>query len=270
MKHYYGVLLVYLFITGCASNANYFENSQGRDLGSNIDAAIAAIDDAGEKLLIAAADGKSEEVKQLLYRGAEIESKDTDGYTALHIAVINDHPEVVKLLLFEGADKNTQNFRGFTPVISAVKDENLTVVQMLLANGADANIKNADGDNVYLLAKNSTSRALRDLIKNYNMVFGVFLDVRGKDLDEKLFIDVASTALRKRGWRIQGFDDSKVQASLENGGLMYKCIIELNNEDILVRFVKGYGSHTFYHLRNLRNDIDRALRANMISSYTNY
>jgi len=267
MNNFYSIMLISLLIGGCASKPNNFENSQSEDL---VKFAYAAIVDANEKLLVAAVDGNREEVKQLLYRGAELESKDTDGNTALHIAVLNDHSDVVKLLLFEGADKNTQNNRGFTPVVSAVKTNNITIVQMLLADGADANIKNADGDNVYLLAKKGASRPLRDLIKNYNMVFGVYLDVRGKDVNEKLFFDAASMALRKRGWQIQRFDDSSVQGRLENGGLTYKCLIELNNDDILVRFVKGYGSDTFNHLRNLRNDIDRALRSNIISSSANY
>jgi ankyrin repeat protein len=47
---------------------------------------------------VAASEGNEEVVKQLLENGADVEVKDSDGWTALHRAASEGHEEVIKLL----------------------------------------------------------------------------------------------------------------------------------------------------------------------------
>jgi len=54
--------------------------------------------------MIASMKGNYEVVKALLARGAEVDLRDNDGFTALVLASARGHREVVKLLLAAGAD----------------------------------------------------------------------------------------------------------------------------------------------------------------------
>ena len=49
-------------------------------------------------------DGDAQQVRALLQDGAEINSKDQHGLTALMLAVINQHAEIVRLLVRADAD----------------------------------------------------------------------------------------------------------------------------------------------------------------------
>src|SRR5688500_20182950 len=60
-------------------------------------------------LMRAALDGKTERVKELIDRGADINQRDDNGRTALMFAVINLHYQTIKVVLEYGADVNTKS-----------------------------------------------------------------------------------------------------------------------------------------------------------------
>jgi ankyrin repeat protein len=103
-------------------------------------------------LLQAAAQGNTAVVQQLLDKGANIESKDKNGYTALILAAVFNNTEVVKLLLARGANIEAKNNDGNTALIWAAFKDKLEVVKLLLANGANINAKNNDGDTALTMA----------------------------------------------------------------------------------------------------------------------
>ena len=80
----------------------------------------------------AAKEGKVKELNRLLHDdGADPDSKDDDGVSALSAAAEQGHAVCVAALLSRGADANTQD-KGATPIISACMEGHLAVVRALL------------------------------------------------------------------------------------------------------------------------------------------
>jgi ankyrin repeat protein len=55
----------------------------------------------------------------LLDRGADVEAKYADNFTALHLAVVSNQAEAVELLLDRGADIGVEDKDGHTPCETA-------------------------------------------------------------------------------------------------------------------------------------------------------
>jgi len=91
----------------------------------------------------AAAKGDIDQVKSLISKGANVNSKDYRlgmmGMTSLHYAAEHGHKDIVELLIAKGADINAKDQQGDTPVIWAIagrSPNSKEVVQLLTANGA--------------------------------------------------------------------------------------------------------------------------------------
>lgn len=67
----------------------------------------------------------------MLARGAEINAKTNDGFTALIHAAKRGHAEVVKALLAHGADVNAKGMKGETVLTGAKKNGHKEIVRML-------------------------------------------------------------------------------------------------------------------------------------------
>jgi len=94
-------------------------------------------------LFAASQEGFAEVAKTLIGKGADLEQKDdTDGATALAVAVYRDQAAVMKLLIDAGADVNTQTKQGFTPLSLAAEKGNADLIKLLLKKGANVGIKN--------------------------------------------------------------------------------------------------------------------------------
>ena len=78
----------------------------------------------------------------LLDRGADITTKDENGYTALHLAVKNDFKEMVKWLLDRGADiEQITDDSEQTAVHIAAKNGCMEVLELLLERGGNVNAR---------------------------------------------------------------------------------------------------------------------------------
>jgi|ETN07SMinimDraft_1059922.scaffolds.fasta_scaffold27627_4 ankyrin repeat protein len=92
-------------------------------------------------LIDAARDGSIALVRRELSRGADVNAKDKDGFTPLHLAANKGHKEIVKLLIAEGADVNAKDDGGRTPLHGTAYWGRKEIVELLIAKGADVNVK---------------------------------------------------------------------------------------------------------------------------------
>ena len=81
-----------------------------------------------------------EAVRELLARGAAVDTADNDGNTPLCIASWKGHLEVVRELLTRGAAVDTARNDGATPLYLASLKGHLEVVRELLARGASRHV----------------------------------------------------------------------------------------------------------------------------------
>ena len=115
----------------------------------------AKIHDTGLALINAANKGDSEVVEALLDSGADINARDEQNQTALHLAASRGHTPIVKLLLERGADVNAKNLFGQTPLLAPVYRGSLDTVRALLDAGADVDARSGFAGQTLLLAVSS-------------------------------------------------------------------------------------------------------------------
>jgi ankyrin repeat protein len=93
------------------------------------------------RLRVAARDGRIDHIRSLLSSGANINSKDEEGFTALLEATQANQLETIKELLKGGAAAETLSSDGLTPLALAVINSNKDIADALLRAGADSNRK---------------------------------------------------------------------------------------------------------------------------------
>jgi Zn-dependent protease with chaperone function len=111
-------------------------------------------------------DEDKEKLEQLVAEGADIDEKDTEGYTALQYAVSWGDIETAKWLIENGSNVNTTDNWGSTPLMNAVYNvSDIELVELLLANGADKTLEDSEGKTAYDYAVEIRDPELRDLLK---------------------------------------------------------------------------------------------------------
>ncbi len=88
----------------------------------------------------AASNGQRAMIQLLLANGADVNGRDSDDCTALHVAADRGFISVAETLLEAKADVNARDVQRSTPLIFAVKHNFEPVSALLLAHGADPNL----------------------------------------------------------------------------------------------------------------------------------
>lgn len=83
-------------------------------------------------------------MKLLIIKQADINVKDTQNCTLLHLAAKSNQETICKQLILEGLDVNSQDVNGSSPLHLAVEFNSSSVVQLLLENKADINKNDLD------------------------------------------------------------------------------------------------------------------------------
>jgi len=96
-------------------------------------------------LMCAASMGHTAIVRLLVAKGAAIDSKGYNGWTALMFAVDNGHTEIARILIDKGAAIDSKNTFGFTALMWAARGGRTEIVRLLIAEGADIDSKDIDG-----------------------------------------------------------------------------------------------------------------------------
>jgi len=146
-------------------------------LNAGADPNLKIPDWGGTALSIASTMGQADIVEALINKGADVNYRDTNSFTALHSAVRDSEygedaaqraraVATVKVLLAHGADVNARlhqekptvralnelQFEGATPLFLAAEVNNLDVIKVLVAAGADPNIPTAYGTTALMVA----------------------------------------------------------------------------------------------------------------------
>lgn len=153
--------------------------------------------DQNLELIEAAHKGDLKRVQDLLNKGTDVETKNSDGITALMAAAFSNHLEiiklllewkanvnvmpngvsllmvsstmgqtpVVKLLLEWEADANAKDSSGVTSLMAASYEGHFDVVKLLIENRADIHAKSKDGDSALLAATAKGHTKIVELLK---------------------------------------------------------------------------------------------------------
>lgn len=152
-------------------------------------------------LMNAALSGDLSLVKLVLKKKPDLDFKNSEGDTALAVALTNDQIDISKELIRAGAKVdinvagesndtlliqaaksnlevtkmilaknkaalNKTNAHGETPLMQAIRYGNNEIAQFLIQNGADKTVKNKNGETALDIAKNSANPEAEKLLKS--------------------------------------------------------------------------------------------------------
>uniref|UniRef100_A0A5S6Q9L9 ANK_REP_REGION domain-containing protein n=1 Tax=Trichuris muris TaxID=70415 RepID=A0A5S6Q9L9_TRIMR len=104
---------------------------------------------SGTVLLEATSRHDVDEVCQLLNDGADPNSHNEDGLTALHQCAIDDEDVIMQVLIDHGADVNSRDSEMWTPLHAAACCGHIRAMRILIENGAELLAVNSDGNMPY-------------------------------------------------------------------------------------------------------------------------
>jgi len=120
-----------------------------------------------DPLMQAIIDNDRETVEQLLKDGADPNTLNEYGESALLVSVTNERPEYIPILIDYGADPNLQDDYGWTPLMSAAVVGDLESGKLLLDAGADPNLKDSDDMSALDYAKEYEDPEFVQLLESY-------------------------------------------------------------------------------------------------------
>jgi len=180
--------------------------------------------------------GRTEIVKLLISNGADVNAKDSTGYTPLMYAIWSEKTETAKLLINNGADVNAKDSTGYTPLMYAIWSEKTEMAKLLISNGADVNAKDSTGYTPLLLASCSGNLDIANLLID----MGANINVRGNDKSSPLLQASAANYHKLSILLInKGADVNAQNASgatvlhYTNSPVLIKCLLDRNADTTL-------------------------------------
>jgi cytohesin len=171
-------------------------------------------DEAGSTALMVACETGNLEVVEMLFdatQGQGLEEQDNDGCTALHKAAIGGHNEVAAFLLSKGADTSSRDVFGRTPFLFACWAAGLELVQMVLAATEGQGLEERDRDGETAL-HNAAIAGTKELVA-FLLGTGVKADIKNNKQETALMTacyysnrDVVRLLLKHTG--VQGVNET--------------------------------------------------------------
>jgi quinoprotein dehydrogenase-associated probable ABC transporter substrate-binding protein len=121
--------------------------------------------DPNRELLNAVTAGDADRVRYLTAHGANIDTRDAEGYTPLQNAVRTRSDALAVFLVEQKADVNLTDSDGWTPLMLAAWRDSADGVRMLIAHGARIEASNAKGQTALCIAaQEGKDKAAAELI----------------------------------------------------------------------------------------------------------
>jgi quinoprotein dehydrogenase-associated probable ABC transporter substrate-binding protein len=98
--------------------------------------------DVNQELMNAIVAKDADRVRFLIKKGADVNARDSGGFSPLDTAARNRATSLVELLIDAGADPNSADADGFFPLLHAINRNHVPTVEMLAKKGADLNKRN--------------------------------------------------------------------------------------------------------------------------------
>ncbi|KAL1130894.1 hypothetical protein AAG570_012135 [Ranatra chinensis] len=147
--------------------------------------------------LAACASGDKEEVLRLLKKGADIDTTNVDGLSALHQACIDDNLDMVEFLVEHGADVNKGDNEGWTPLHATASCGFMSIAKYLIEHGANVAAVNNDGELPVDIAE---SDEMEDMLQQQ-------IDDRGIDADDARNEEERLMLSDAKNWLINGVEE---------------------------------------------------------------
>ncbi|XP_071050053.1 protein phosphatase 1 regulatory subunit 12A isoform X13 [Onthophagus taurus] len=149
---------------------------------------------SGCVFLAACAAGEKDEVLRLLEKGADIDTANVDGLTALHQACIDDNLDMVEFLVEHGADVNRGDNEGWTPLHATASCGFLSIAKYLIDHGANVAAVNCDGE---LALDITESERMEELLKSEVEARGIDCE-KARSEEERLMLRDATEWLSSK------------------------------------------------------------------------
>ncbi|KYN13000.1 Protein phosphatase 1 regulatory subunit 12A [Trachymyrmex cornetzi] len=139
--------------------------------------------------LAACAASDKEEVVRLLQRGADINTGNVDGLTALHQACIDDDLDMVEFLVEQGADINRGDNEGWTPLHATASCGFISIAKYLIEQGCNLAAVNNDGELALDIAE---SDEMEDMLQQHINKAGIDCDQARSEEERSMLNDAKS------------------------------------------------------------------------------
>ncbi|XP_066600457.1 protein phosphatase 1 regulatory subunit 12A isoform X2 [Prorops nasuta] len=136
--------------------------------------------------LAACAAGDKEEVIRLLQKGADINTGNVDGLTALHQACIDDDLDMVEFLVEQGADINRGDNEGWTPLHATASCGFISIAKFLIEKGCNLAAVNNDGE---LALDITESDEMEDMLQQHINKAGIDCDQARSEEERSMLND---------------------------------------------------------------------------------
>ena len=114
-------------------------------------------------------------IKLLLENGADLMERDSDGISALDVAIKFKRYEVIEFCLEQGFDLNTsQRKSGITPMMLAACFSDIEMMKMLISHGGDVNGRDKTGMSPKDYAKKLGQKKMVEFLTEMGGKFGVY------------------------------------------------------------------------------------------------
>nr|XP_033770848.1 uncharacterized protein LOC117345795 [Geotrypetes seraphini] len=148
----------------------------------------------------------------------DLETRNYEGFTPLHVAVNTSNTDAVLFLLEHGADIDAVDIKsGRSPLIHAVENNSMNLVMLLLQNGANVNSQTYSGNTAL---HSASGRGLLDIVRVL-MKNGADCSIKNYHNDTSLMVaknKKVIDALRGKTSQPLSHQNSASKFSVENGG----------------------------------------------------